>query len=117
MTPIEPENGESLPLEVKHTDRGFAFLEFQDRYGEQCILQKSSLAFDEAIWFGISEVKVLIMAKDAASVGLQTEETTGWIDFPLPPHVLTKSRMHLTQDQVRALLPILQKFVDTGELE
>lgn len=27
-----------------------------------------------------------------------------------------KNRMHLTQEHVRALLPALQKFADTGEL-
>jgi hypothetical protein len=29
---------------------------------------------------------------------------------------VNESRMHLTQDQVKALLPYLQRFVDTGEI-
>jgi hypothetical protein len=29
---------------------------------------------------------------------------------------VANNRMHLTRDQVRDLLPLLQKFADTGEL-
>ena len=34
----------------------------------------------------------------------------------LPEDSLVHSRMHLTQDMVKALLPALQHFVKTGEL-
>lgn len=71
------------PLVTK-TERGFDLITFEDRYANPCNIQKSSLATEEAIWFGFS-------GPDG-------------------------DRMHLTQHQVARLLPILQKFVDTGEL-
>jgi len=69
-------------MEVTKTSRGFSVIEFKDRYGVECTIQKSSLATEEAIWFGYKN-----------------------------------NRMHLTQDQVKELLPILQRFVETGEIE
>jgi len=57
------------------------------------------------------------MAKDAEKLGIETDETVGWIDYPLPPEVSIKTRMHLTQEQVRELLPVLQKFAETGKID
>jgi Holliday junction resolvase len=34
----------------------------------------------------------------------------------LEEHYSANNRMHLTQEQVRDLLPFLQKFAETGEL-
>jgi hypothetical protein len=34
----------------------------------------------------------------------------------LDDHYSANNRMHLTQDQVRDLLPFLKKFAETGEL-
>jgi len=39
-------------MEVKLTDRGFQIINFIDRYDAECSLQKSSLATEDAIWFG-----------------------------------------------------------------
>lgn len=94
------------------TNRGFSLLEFEDRYGVKCSLQKSSLAFEECIWFGCNEL------------GLKKfdPKNGGWSDvalenkFPDGPYHSANTRMHLTQDQVRVLLPYLQHFVETGEL-
>lgn len=36
--------------------------------------------------------------------------------YPIPEAVSLHTRMHLSRDQVRDLLPALQHFVDTGEL-
>ncbi|MCA3269227.1 MAG: hypothetical protein ACK5XX_05330 [Holosporales bacterium] len=71
-------------MNIEKTERGFDIIEFLDRYGNGCSLQKSSLATEDCIWLGVD-----------------TE----------PP-----ARMHLTQGQVKALLPYLQRFVDTGEI-
>ena len=91
-------------IEFEKTNRGFVIGEFLDRYGEKCSLQKSSLAFEEAIWFGTEgRVSVMVPGK-------------GWQDLDLPEDSLVHSRMHLTQDMVKALLPALQHFVKTGEL-
>ncbi|AVQ10299.1 hypothetical protein [Myoviridae environmental samples] len=101
----------------KKTERGFGMIEFSDRYGEDCQIQKSSLAFEECIWFGIADATPQIMAIDAHKVGIDTDQGCGWIPYPVPKEVLLTTRMHLTQDQVRKLLPILQRFADTGELK
>ena len=87
------------------TKRNFDIIEFKDRYDSQCSIQKSSLATEDAIWLGIDDVDPKIMDK-----------VKGWIKCQLPDGVLLTTRMHLTQGQVIELLPILQKFADTGEL-
>ena len=98
------------------SNRGFSKLEFKDRYDSICSIQKSSLATEDAIWFGVEDANPLIMAADAKSVGLETDETVGWIKFPIDDKVLLHTRMHLTVDQVKELIPVLQHFVDTGEV-
>lgn len=72
---------------MKKTERGFSYYEFIDKNGVECSLQKSSLAFEDCIWLGCDGIH------------------------------MANARMHLTQDMVRDLLPYLQKFAETGELE
>ncbi len=103
-------------MKIQHTPRGFAYVEGTDRYGYKFTLQKSSLASEDAIWFGVDDVSPQIMACDAASCGVSTAEITGWVPFPIPEAVSLYSRMHLTRAQVAELLPVLQRFVDTGEI-
>jgi hypothetical protein len=73
-------------LPVKRTPRGFAYALFRDRNGKECSIQKSSLATEDCIWLG-------------EELGDRRGE-----------------RMHLTRDQVADLLPLLQRFVETGEI-
>lgn len=73
-------------------DRGFLKGRFKDRYGAQCSIQKSSLATEDCIWLGCDH------------------ET---FDQQCRP---CGARMHLTQQMVADLLPILQHFAETGEL-
>jgi hypothetical protein len=75
------------------TERGFARIDFRDLHDAACSLQASSLATDDAIWFGRNEAKI--------------DPVSG---LPIGP------RMHLNRAQVAALLPILQHFVMTGEV-
>lgn len=98
------------------TDRGFSCIEFSDRYGDLCSIQKSSLATEDAIWIGIVDANPQIMARDAAEEGIDTLQTSGWIPFPVPKKVLISTRMHLTREMVSDLLPILQRFAETGEV-
>ena len=77
-------------IELTKTSRGFAVASFEDRYGNGCTLQKSSLATEDAIWFGVS-----------------SDRQGGDVE---------NGRMHLSRAQVADLLPILQRFVATGEL-
>ena len=101
---------------MKNIHRGFAYIEFIDRYGVKCSIQKSSLATDDAIWLGVDDASPKILASKAAEFGIKTVKTTGWVSYPVPKDVLLTTRMHLTQEMVRDLLPALQRFADTGEL-
>lgn len=104
-------------MKLNKTQRGFSISEFEDRYGQKCSLQKSSLATEDAIWLGVDDANPKIMASDAKRLGISTDANNGWIKFEIPKEVLLSTRMHLTQDQVRELLPFLQRFAETGELE
>lgn len=93
-------------MQVDQTFRGFDRIEFKDFYDTECSLQKSSLATEDAIWLGVNDAKpkVLIPGK-------------GWIDMSVPDDAFTSTRMHLTREQVRELLPHLINFVETGAIK
>lgn len=99
-----------MKIKKSKTGRGFATLSFTDDYGCECSIQKSSSAFDSKIWFGIDKPKVQRFNNNG----------TGWSDItPVSTKenpVIIESRMHLTRKQVKKLIPILQNFVDTGEV-
>jgi hypothetical protein len=99
-----------MRLKRTKTNRGFALIEFRDLYDSKCNIQKSSLATKDAIWFGIEDAEPKIMASKTPEGG------TGWVAYLIPEDVLLNTRMHLSRDQVKKLLPILQKFVETGEI-
>jgi hypothetical protein len=107
---------ERMKIKLGKTGRGFAAIGFTDRYGSECSIQKSSIADDDAIWFGVDDASPKILASDAAKHGVNTCESVGWVEYPIPEDVLLATRMHLTRSQVRVLMPILQHFVDTGEI-
>lgn len=92
-------------MKLEETSRGFKFFEFKDLYGEECSIQKSSLATEHAIWFGVSNPIPKILIQDV-----------GWVPITLPSNTLLSGRMHLNQEQVKILLPFLLKFAKTGEL-
>ena len=96
--------------------RGFPIINFKDRYNKDCSIQKSSLATEDTIWFGVDDPDPIIMASDAIKMGIPTKEVTGWVKYYFPPQVSIHTRMHLNRKQVAKLLPILSKFVDTGEI-
>lgn len=93
-------------IKITKTGRNFDIGRFSDYYGSKCSIQKSSLALIDCIWLGIEDPEPKIM-----------EPGIGWIPFEIPEGVLVKTHMHLTQEQVKELLPILQKFAETGELQ
>lgn len=103
-------------MKATKTCRGFSLVEFTDHYGVKCSVQKSSLATDDAIWFGCDDANPLVMASHAGANGVHTEETCGWVPYPVPDCVMLNTRMHLTRNQVADLLPILKHFAETGEL-
>ncbi len=104
-------------MEKSKTTRGFDIIKFKDWYGENCSIQKSSLFGEDCIWFGIMDANPQIMASKAKMFGVETNETTGWVPYPVPEEVLITTRMHLNRKQVLELLPILEKFAYTGEID
>lgn len=105
---------------VEKTERGFAFINFTDRYGALCSLQQSSLADYEppgtsAVWLGVENPEPKILAADAAKLGVKTEERTSWIPYPLPKEVLINTRMHLDLNQAKALVAVLGMWIASGE--
>lgn len=104
-------------IDFHDTDRGFRKGIFKDRYGELCSIQKSSLATEDAVWLGIEDANSQIMQSNANKLGLaKIENPVGYMKYIVPEEVSMSTRMHLTRKQVKALLPILQKFVKTGEI-
>lgn len=95
-------------MKKKKTARGFEYYEFKDSKGVECKIQESSSATDECIWLGADKIglKAFISGE-------------GWVDMPSIDsgnlHV-ANNRMHLDRKQVAKLLPILQKFAETGEI-
>lgn len=100
-----------MPIKQTTTNRGFNLIEFPDLYDNPCSIQESSLIDTPAIWLGVTDAKPQIMAKDTPAGGV------GWVPYEIPDNVSLKTRMHLTQEQVKELLPILHHFADTGELQ
>ena len=101
---------------TSYRHHGFLGFSFKDIYDNQCSIQESSLADDNCIWFGPDDANPKVLASRAASVGVETKETTGWVPYPIPVEILLYTRMHLSQEQVRELIPVLQHFVDHGYL-
>jgi len=96
--------------------RGFQGYNFLDFYKHEFSLQKSSLATEDCLWFGLNNVNPLALHGDAKRLGVKTTATSGWVPYPLPEEVNLNTRMHLSRGQVAELIPVLQHFVATGDL-
>lgn len=70
-------------------EKGVSKITFEDDYKQKCSLQKSSSVLENKIWFGVD--------KDINGKAIV-------------------ARMHLTQEQVKELIPYLKKFSETGVL-
>jgi len=108
-------------IKFEPTCRGFMCGEFEDANGQKCSIQESSACCREEeegayLWLGNDDANPMVLAFDAARVGVQTTETTGWVPYPVPKEVLMHTRMHLSQRQVKELLPFLKHFAKTGNL-
>ncbi len=103
-------------MKIEPNERGFLFGNFLDLYGSKCSIQESSLATDDCIWLGIDDPDPKIMASKVGQINPETGEVSGWVKFHIPEDVLIHTRMHLNREQVAALIPTLQYFVDNGRL-
>ena len=79
-------------VDLSPNGRGFLVGSFIDRYGAECSIQKSSIAFEDCIWLG------------------RNNETTD------PLGQKCGARMHLTREMVADIIPLLERFVETGKL-
>lgn len=79
---------EAIPEPAPMNDRGFLRSTFEDIYGATCSIQDSSLATRAAIWLG--------------------QQRCEKCDAPC--------RMHLSQELAAGLIPMLQRFVETGSI-
>jgi hypothetical protein len=97
---------DSPVYEMRDNGRGFRTTTFKDRYGQECSLQKSSLASEDCVWLGVNDpTPKMYMAGE------------GWQNIPMPKgDVLLSGSMHLTREMVKTLLPSLKKFVKTGNI-
>ena len=98
-------------MKKEKTCRGFGVINFKDEYNIPCSLQKSSLATEDAIWLGVDDPKPQILAYH-----INGGIPNGWVKYDIPKEVNLHTRMHLTREQVKELLPHLKKFVETGEI-
>lgn len=96
-----------MELETKKTERGFSKIIFKDSYNEDCSIQKSSSAMQDKIWLGIDNPKLTIFENEQMGV---------YHKIDMPKQFSVSTRMHLTQKQVKEILPILIKFVETGDI-
>ncbi len=100
---------------MKKTQRGFDFTEFKDRYNISCSLQKSSIATEDCIWFGVDKPEVKALAKILHPE--RADELNGWLNIPLPEGTEMFGLMHLNLYMVKELFPHLIKFAETGDLQ
>ncbi len=84
----------NVEIVLEPTVHGLARADFKDSNGEPCSLQESSLADTPHIWLGCNS-------------NAPIHHVTG---EPMSP------RMHLSQADVKALLPYLRRFAATGRL-
>ena len=56
------------------------------------------------------------MVSDARRLGITESMANGWMPYVIPREVQVSTRMHLSREDVKKLLPLLQKFAETGSL-
>lgn len=104
---------------IKKTIRGFEIVKFKDYYGEDCSLQASSLAIYtkpgiSAVWLGVDDAKPKCLHGDARKLGVKTNATCGWVDYPIPEEVMLTTRMHLDREGVKQLIAFLKNWLNKG---
>ena len=101
-------------MQINPTARGFSRGEFTDSNGQKCSIQISSAIEDEALlWLGCDKIELTVGMPWRVISDEEIERTFG----AHAGHVLANTRLHLSQSQVRELLPLLQKFAETGDIE
>ena len=91
-------------MKAEKTNRGFDIINFEDRNGNKCSLQKSSIATEDCIWLGCDDADPKVL-KDGR-----------WQSVEMPEEYIANTRMHLSREQAEELLPYLVNFVNSGDL-
>lgn len=94
-------------LKTGKTNRGFVRLEFEDFNGKSCSIEESSLATESCIWLGHDEMDIIYFVPNG---------NPPWRPLEVPATTQCNTLMHLNRNQVAELLPVLQHFVETGNL-
>jgi len=102
-------------FKLKRTYNGFPIVEFEDHYEKGCSIQISSTDY-EAVWVGINDAEPKVLASKAPALGLATDETVGWVPYPIPADVSFNTRMYLTREQAGKLAKLLKHYYKTGVL-
>lgn len=97
------------------TKRGFNFRSFADYNGVECSIQKSSIATDDLIWLGCDKTGFQYFIPNGNPSWRSITDAELALKFGAQ-HIITNTRMHLTRKQVKKILPVLQKFVETGDI-
>jgi hypothetical protein len=103
-------------MNKQKTSRGFALYKFIESNGNICSIQKSSAAEQDLIWLGCDKLDIQGFTPYgqpeswASITEEQINEKFG------TKHINGNNRMHLSRETVSKLIPILQKFVDTGNI-
>lgn len=103
-------------MKTEYIERGFAYINFTDGYSK-CSIQKSS-SVDDAIWFGSDDLGLkhfIPYGQPESWRDVDVNELLG-ITPENGQNFVANTRMYLSRELVEELLPILQHFVDTGEL-
>ena len=95
-------------MKKSKTNRGFGLIEFKDEKGVPCSIQMSSIATDECIWIGCDDADPQIFIPHGNPSWRKLEKPAAAQDW------IFNTRMHLNRKQVAKIIPILQKFVETG---
>lgn len=109
------------------TSRGFDIIQFEDANQCVCSIQQSSgirclpsgeipTPGSSLLWLGCNEAKPRILASQASQYGVKTDETTGWIPYPVPEEAIYNTRMHLDRPTVSMLVQVMTRWLETGSL-
>ena len=107
-------------MKISTTNRGFTIHDFKDSKGVQCSIQESSACAtnDGAyLWVGCDSTTISIF---------HPNQTPSWVDrdptemaqmlWPEVPYTVSNNRMHLSREDIKAMLPSLEYFVKHGVL-
>jgi hypothetical protein len=98
-------------MKLEPTSRGFLKGKFKDGNGVDCSIQESSSAEQACVWLGCDDIglKKFVPYEGWSDVALEQNAPDGIVH-------IANTRMHLTQEQAAALVPMLAHFAAYGSL-